>query len=69
MHRHRGDALARARLADDAERLAGLDLEADAVDRADGARRRELDDQRLDLQQRPVRAVRFVTESRCDLPA
>ena len=35
--RQRGDALAGARLADDAERLAGGDREADAVDRAHDA--------------------------------
>ena len=36
-HRERGHALAAARLADDAERLAGRDVERDAVDGVDGA--------------------------------
>ena len=48
-----GDALAAAGLADEAERLAGQELEADAVDGVDGrVVRAEADDEVLDAQQR-----------------
>ena len=50
--RAQGDALARARFAQDAERLAALHVEADAVDRMHGAvGRHEGDVQILDLEQ------------------
>ncbi len=50
--RHRGDALARARLADDPEHLAALELERDAVDRPhDPVLGRELDLEVVDLEQ------------------
>jgi hypothetical protein len=49
--RAQGDALARPRFAQDAERLAALDLEADAVHRMHGAvGRHEGDVQVLDLE-------------------
>src|SRR5262249_33895614 len=49
---HRGHALSRSRLADDAEDLAALEPERDAVDRADDAvLRAETDLQVLDLEQ------------------
>ncbi len=52
-----GDALARARLADDAEHLAFVERQADAVDGAQHAAvRRELDVQVFDLEQRPCRS-------------
>src|SRR5262249_53624913 len=48
-----GDALAGARFADDAQHLAFLDGEADAVDRMhDAARRREIDGKLFDLEKR-----------------
>ena len=50
--RHRRDALAGARLADDAEHLAARELEVDAVDTLhDPVFRRELDLEALDLDQ------------------
>ena len=50
--RHRGHALARAGLADDAEHLAALELERDAVDGVnDAVLGRELDAEVLDLEQ------------------
>src|SRR6185312_15694532 len=51
--RERGYALAGARLADDAERLARRDVEGDPVDRVHGPTRRpELDGEILDAEQR-----------------
>ena len=56
--RHRGDALARARLADDAERLVLVDVEAQVVDRVDHAVVGvEVHPQVAHLQQRPVPGV------------
>ena len=53
--RQRGDALARAGLADHAEHLAGSDVEADAVDGLQrAARGRECDPQVAHRQQRPA---------------
>ena len=54
--RERRDALAAARLADDAERLAGRDVERDAVDRVDDAAARpEAHLEAVDLEQRRAR--------------
>jgi hypothetical protein len=51
--RERRDRFSRARLADDGDHLAGLDMETQPLDRADGpARGLELDMQILDLKQR-----------------
>ena len=60
----RGDRLAAAALADDRERLALLDIERDAVDRAvDAVRRAEMGLQVVDLEQRhghkPLRRARI----------
>src|SRR5262249_6995181 len=60
----RGDALAAARLADDAERLALADREGDAVDRVDRpAGRPELDAQAVDGEQRLGGAQNWVGSS------
>ena len=59
--RHRGDRLAAAGFADDGQRLAGVDVEGDAVDRADRRRPgvREMGLEVLDFEQRHRAQSRF----------
>ena len=66
--RERGHALAAARLADEAHDLAAVDVEVDAVDRADDAVARvERGPQALDLEQRPSPRCASAARGRDDL--